>query len=143
MGHPRGGIEENRGGASAAGRGLPRGRPAQGNWACTVTQANGRGVQGTAVVSVQGQQVGLVWVAQYSVSGRARHAAPGAEQNTFQGTINGQVLTLVCRQAVWTLDGANMRPQGLPADAAAATGRGRKQRPGAVTSAMGQRRRSR
>ncbi len=116
----------------------PQGALAQGNWACTVTQANGASVQGTAVVSVQGQQVGLVWVAQYSVSGPDGTPHQAREQNTFQGTINGQVLTLVCRQAVWTLDGANMRPQGLPLTLRLQLAADGKSAQGAVTSAMGQ-----
>jgi hypothetical protein len=89
-------------------------------------------------VVVKGQAVGLVWVAQYSVTGPDGRSHQAHEQNSFQGTINGQVVTLVCRQAAWTLDGVNMRPQGLPMTLRVQLSADGRSAQGAVTNAMGQ-----
>lgn len=111
---------------------------AQGEWACTVTQANGTSVQGTATVSVKGQQVQLVWVAQYSLTGPDGASHQAREQNSFQGAVAGQVVTLVCRQAAWTLDGVSMRPQGLPLTLRVQLTADGRSAQGAVSNVMGQ-----
>ncbi len=111
---------------------------AQGEWACTVTQANGTSVQGAAAVTVKGPQVQLVWVAQYSLTGPDDRSHQAHEQNSFQGAIAGQVVTLICRQAIWTLDGVNMRPQGLPMTLRVQLAADGRSAQGAVTNVMGQ-----
>lgn len=87
---------------------------AVGNWVCAIAQQNGANLRGTARVGVQGNNVQIVFVLSYQVTGADGKAHQAHEQNTFAGTITGRQLVAQCRQAVWTLDGQAVQPQGLP-----------------------------
>jgi len=87
---------------------------AAGQWRVGLTQLNGTTSQGTATVTTQGQQVQLVYVGQYQMVGYDGLTHQAREQNTFVGTVNGPTFVGRCQQAVWTMDGQNVQPQGLP-----------------------------
>lgn len=87
---------------------------ATGNWACVVAQQNGANLQGAAQVAMQGNNVQIVSVLSYQVAGADGRAHQAHERNAFVGTITGRQLIAQCRQAVWTLDGQPVQPQGLP-----------------------------
>ncbi len=110
---------------------------AAGNWAFAVTQQDGSKLQGAAQVAVQANRVQMVFNLAYQVTGYDGQPHQAREQNTFVGAVSGQQLLAQCQQAVWTLDGQAVQPQGLPYTlrlAVAADGRSAQ---GTVTNAMG------
>jgi len=108
-----------------------------GNWTVVVTQANGSSVQGTATVTVQGQQVEMVYVGQYQIMGYDGASHQARERNSFVGAVKGQTLVARCQQAVWTLDGQNVPPQGLPLGLTLTVGNNGRSAQGTVANALG------
>jgi hypothetical protein len=111
---------------------------AAGTWDATVTGPTGAATPGTATVVTRGAGVEMSYVFDYQMTdfNGATHRAH--EQNNFTGTVNGQTLTAVCRNATWTLDGRSVPTQGLPLNLQLTLGADGKSARGTVTNAFNQ-----
>jgi hypothetical protein len=111
---------------------------AAGQWSVLVSQPNGTSSSGMATVAVQGQQVQMVYIGQYQMKGYDGNVHQAREQNAFVGAVEGQALIARCQQAVWTMDGQNVTPQGLPLVLTMTLGNNGRSARGSVANAMGQ-----
>ncbi|HUT35847.1 MAG TPA: transglutaminase-like domain-containing protein [Planctomycetota bacterium] len=92
----------------------PPGTTLTGRWTVTITAANGATSQGQFDIKHQGNQVAIVASFAYQMQGPDGLMHQCAEQYNFAGTIAGANLAAQCNSAVWTLDGQQVPPQGLP-----------------------------
>lgn len=108
-----------------------------GMWSFSVAHPNGNQLQGTAQVTVQGNRVQIVSVLVYPVLGPDGMQHQAQEQSMIVGQIQGSRLDAACSQAVWTLDGAQVPPQGLPFRIQLMIAGGGRAAAGTVTNAQG------
>ncbi|MBM4042113.1 MAG: hypothetical protein FJ290_26755 [Planctomycetes bacterium] len=108
-----------------------------GRWAVTITAPNGATSQGQFEVNHQGNQVTIVASFAYQMQGPDGLAHQCTEQYTFAGTLAGANLTAQCNNAVWTLDGHQVPPQGLPMRLTAVVAAGGRSMRGQMSNAMG------
>lgn len=111
-----------------------------GAYAVTLTNtATNQQSSGQAVVAVNGEQFGLAYQFDYQGVGPDGRQHAGREVGKFIGTIRGQAIAARSRDVVWTMDGQNIPPQGLPYDMALTIAADGKSADGAVTMSNGNR----
>ena len=97
------------------GVGKPSTMLAPGAWQFTIEQmGTGSKIQGTVQVAVQGNSVQMVFALAYPITGQDGMQHRAQEQNTFTGQLQGQQVIAQCTQAIWSIDGMQVAPQGLP-----------------------------
>lgn len=77
-----------------------------GPWRALIANQN----PATVKVDVRGNQVQLVFTLQYTIVDYSGAARQCEEVNQFEGTVEGNILTAVCRNAVWRMDGQPVQP---------------------------------
>lgn len=85
-----------------------------GRWTYSVTAPNGITTSGQFQITTQGNQLTLLAAAAYQLPGPDGQLHQFTEQNHFTGMINGNNIVAECNQAVYTMDGIQVPPQGLP-----------------------------
>ncbi|HPD16198.1 MAG TPA: transglutaminase-like domain-containing protein [Planctomycetota bacterium] len=108
-----------------------------GQWVYSITAPNGMVAQGQFQIAMQGNQVALIATSAYQMQGPDGMMHQFTERNDFTGTLTGQMLVVTCNNAVYTMDGMQVPPQGLPLRmtmAVAADGRSMR---GQVVNSMG------
>jgi len=110
-----------------------------GRWNCIATAANGRTTQYQFQVAVQGNRVQLIATAAYQMPGPDGAMHQCTERNDFVGTLTGQTLAVTCNNAVYTMDGQQVPPQGLPLQMTLIVSADGRSMRGQVVNAMGMR----
>ncbi|NLI32264.1 MAG: hypothetical protein GX422_05705 [Deltaproteobacteria bacterium] len=85
-----------------------------GRWTYTLTAMDGRNLSGQIEISSKGGQLRMVATASYQMMGQDGRYHQFQERNNFVGSIDGQTLVARCDNAVYTMDGRRVPPQGLP-----------------------------
>ncbi len=85
-----------------------------GDWSVVVASGQNR-LNAVAKVQTQGNQVVIVFGLQYTQTDARGVVHQFEEINRFDGTIQGNIITAQCRQAIWKMDGQNVTPN-LPID---------------------------
>jgi len=85
-----------------------------GRWSYSVTAPNGMVTNGVMQIAAQGNQLQLVAQSSYQMAGPDGAMHQFTEANNFTGTLNGQNVAAECNKATYTMDGAQVAPQGLP-----------------------------
>jgi hypothetical protein len=108
-----------------------------GRWAYTVTNPDGRIINGQMQISGQGGQLQLIAIAAYPMLGPDGRTHQFREQNNFVGGLRGQNLVAQCSNATYMMDGFQVPPQGLPLQLNLVVSRDGRTMQGQVSNAMG------
>jgi len=108
-----------------------------GLWNLVLVAPDGTRINGTCNVVAQGNQVQMVVALAYQQMGMDGMSHNCTERNTFQGSLTGQMFQAVCNQAVYTMDGRQVPPTGLPIRVMAQVSADGKSMQGTSTSSVG------
>ena len=108
-----------------------------GRWVYTVTNPDGRVINGQMQISGQGAQLQLTAMAAYQLIGADGRTHQFREQNIFVGGLSGRNLVAQCSNATYMMDGFQVPPQGLPLQLNLAVSPDGRTMQGQVSNAMG------
>ncbi len=108
-----------------------------GRWTYTLRALDGRNISGQLEVSSKGGQLKMVATSTYQMMGQDGIMHKFSEKNDFVGAFDGQNLTGRCDRAVYTMDGQQVPPQGLPLMLNLAVGPDGRSMQGQVANSMG------